>query len=248
MSKIDNYLNIEKEERDAAIFRVMPLQRLRGILETKKLTLVCPQYWQEEDPLENYIMEREYIFLDTAANIGYKNRFHCQSWSLEEESKKIWEKRSIDKTGAKVKTTIRKLFQSLWSTRDNPNLQDRECFIGQIDYKTLSEIKELEEFYRQNPIQCFTDPDMILPALSLLVKEDGKFSHEKEIRLMYYDMENKCAEGLFRYEINPNSIFEEIVFDPRMNKGKYKEIEKELKEKFGFIHPIRQSDLDIAFL
>ncbi len=237
-----NFLNIEENERDRPIYRTMSLQRLTNILETNTLTLTCPKVWQKEDPNENYIMENEYIYGGDLVCVGYKNRFYCQSWSLEEESKLIWEQRSPEYNGAKVKTTIRKVFESLWQVRTNPYFQDRECFIGEIQYMSEEEMNEFLVSYGRNFLPAYTDPDMISQALSLLVKARTKFDYEREIRLIFYDIENKCREDFFSFPINPNSLFEAIIFDSRMNNSLYEALSKKVKEQYGFLNTVSLSD------
>lgn len=198
---MDNFLNIDPTERDSVIYRIMSLERLLSIFETNNLTLTRAQYWRKEDPHENYIMEKEYIYLGNNVGVGYKDRFYCQSWSLGKESMKMWEEYSHGGEGVRVKTSIKKLLDSLWCTRKSLDLQDRECFIGKIEYKSLEEIEELSEFYGNNFLACFTDRDMLLQALTLLVKRQDKYWHEEEVRLIYYDTKNEFKEDFLVMEL-----------------------------------------------
>src|SRR5699024_3636992 len=46
-------------------------------------------------------------------------------------------------------------------------------------------------------------------------------THEKEILIVYYNEKCKSSDKIFKYEINPNSCFEEIVVDPRISKDDF---------------------------
>ena len=53
----------------------------------------------------------------------------------------------------------------------------------------------------------------------LCIKREA-FEHEKEVRLLFQDLDPKRGAGaLFRYKLNANCVFEEVVLDPRLKDG-----------------------------
>ncbi|MGB3551168.1 MAG: hypothetical protein WA993_10780, partial [Candidatus Binatus sp.] len=78
-------------------------------------------------------------------------------------------------------------------------------------------------------------------AESLLMKRI-EFEHEEEVRLLYTDPEQKWNADLFTYSMDPFKLFDEIIFDPRMEETQYKQY-KEGLVKLGFTNTISQSGL-----
>ena len=159
---------------------------------------------------------------------------------MNEETDAMWRIYAPDKNGVKVKSTIRKLFDSLWNTRMIPDCQDRECFVGKVIYADKTEIGDVYSKF-QNNTELLLDRSMKAQALTLLIKREA-FSHEREVRLIYYDMQRECNGDFFRYELNPLIFFEEIIFDPRMTVGKYERLREKLSRQFNYSN-VRQSDL-----
>jgi len=69
-----------------------------------------------------------------------------------------------------------------------------------------------------------------------------EFSHEKEVRLIYIAEKNNAKPKVFQYNINPNELIDQIVFDPRMNKHLY-ELYKDWLKHMNFNKGIIQSGL-----
>ena len=65
-----------------------------------------------------------------------------------------------------------------------------------------------------------------------------EFRHEREIRLIYTGKSSR----VHTFPINPNNLFEEIVFDPRLDGELYKAYEAAVIGK-GFKNRIAQSVL-----
>lgn len=68
------------------------------------------------------------------------------------------------------------------------------------------------------------------------------FSHEKEVRIIYYNDKITSQQITFPYQINPNIAFDELVIDPRIEESLYNEIKSDIK-KAGFKNKIFQSGL-----
>jgi len=199
-------LNISEDKMDRDIYRVMSIDRLLEIFEIQKLTLVKPKLW--DDPFENLLLngsaktnEEEPVDF-----ISLRESIFGQCWTLHSETDAMWRIYSQDKQGAKVKTTIRKLLSSLQTT--DGELAKNHCFIGEVQYSKTQ--KELVE--KLTGINLFnTDGSGIAESL---IHKRNEFSHEKEVRLIYT---GGGESDTHQYSINPNELFDEIVFDPRIN-------------------------------
>lgn len=77
-------------------------------------------------------------------------------------------------------------------------------------------------------------------ALTLLFKRTP-FKHENEVRLIY-NSQGKVNGDLYKFEIEPFGLIDDIVFDPRMDYKKFKEEKRNLR-KLGFKKRIVKSNL-----
>src|SRR4028119_594160 len=146
---------------------------------SNKNVLVKPARW--DDPLENYVLRVAMrAFMDRPHNFDFtkKDRFYGQCWSTIEESDAMWRIYSPEKSGVKVKTTIRKLLDSLAAS---PEATSGEYFIGRVKYladKTLKQKLQNREWLSLEPVNSYSQ------ASSLLFKR-REFTHEQEVRLIY---------------------------------------------------------------
>lgn len=207
-----NYLNISTAEKDFSIYRVMPIQRLIEMFLNKQNVLSKPKLW--DDPFENFILQSRARLSDgNLVSFGMRDSLYGQCWTLQRESDAMWRIYSQDKNGVKIRTTIRKLYESIYSVIPSPK-RDVACFIGKVIYHTQQAIQR-----RLNtPLSLESSGACI--AETLLVKRKA-FSHEKEIRLIYWADDPEAAPELFRYTIDPNLLIDQIVFDPRLDQRLY---------------------------
>ena len=208
MASITNFINLKRSELDKPIYRVMPVYRLLECLEQKSLALVEPEKW--DDPFENLLLKGfiKHSSTDAITNKIFRNSVYGQCWTYHRETDAMWRIYSPDKQGVKVKTTIRGLLDSLiYSSGDESS---RACYIGKVQYLTQKDLvfklSGISGMYGKNA------------AESLLYKRT-EFKHEREVRLIY-TMQSKDI-NIYKFNIEPNDLFNEIVFDPRMNKHIY---------------------------
>jgi hypothetical protein len=208
-----NYINLKDDELDKPIYRIMPVSRLLQCLEEKKLVLVPPIKW--DDPFENWLLSLK-IKLSSTGELGdmdsIRNKVYGQCWTQHRETDAMWRIYSSDTNGAKVKTTPRKLLEALKAGA--PSDPEISCFIGKVRYQTqkklVTSLKSIDLFN--------TNGSGV--AESLLYKR-REFSHEKEVRIIY----TEGTGAIHPFSIDPNDVFDEIVFDPRVDKhlfGAYK--------------------------
>jgi hypothetical protein len=233
---MNNFINLTDRELDKPIFRVLSVNRLFQLFENNVNVLVKPKLW--EDPFENYIMsstgemENGKMF-----SIEFRDNFYGQCWSKTRESDGIWRIYSPQKNGARIQTTPRKLFNSLYSQADE--FKTISCFIGKVNYYTTLKLKE---FLEKNAYNWLTDGTGIGQAQTLLFKRTA-FKHENEIRLIYNSNKQEVHQSdLFNYKINATELIDDIVFDPRIEYSEFKRHKKNLID-LGFKKRIVKSTL-----
>ena len=145
----------------------------------------------------------------------------------------MWRGYSPGKDAVKLRTTVRTLYDSLYA--HGGRYRDISCFIGQVKYVQKKRIAEV--LSRVNPV----DPSGVAIAATLLVKR-WAFRSEKEVRLIYFNHRRGFSSRVFRYELDPNSVFEEAVIDPRMRAAEAETWKRRFKSA-GFSNRIIQSGL-----
>ena len=231
MDKFRNYLNLQTEDFDKYVYRIISLDRLIQIFSEKVNVLVSPELW--DDPFENFIMKSNVRFDDgTIANIGFCDDYYGQCWSLHQASDAMWRIYSGDKKSVRVRTTIRKLAESLSSTLGE--WKNVQAYIGKVEYLPN---KKLIDF-ANTVFSGMPQPTSF--AKTLLVKRPA-FSHEKEVRLIYMDKDKKQGSKLFSYSIDPHELIDQIVIDPRLTKQEAQEAKNKIIESTRFKGTIKRS-------
>ncbi len=204
---IERFINLNQDELDKPIYRIMPVNRLFESVVSKRNVLVPPHKW--DDPFENLLLKHRTKF---EINCIEKNgelspsssKIYGQCWTLHRETDAMWRIYSNDRNGAKVKTTPRLLMNAINDGSNNSNV-----YIGKVQYLNqrdlLDKIDGLDAY--------LSDKDV---AESLLYKRK-EFSHEKEVRIVHTNGKG----DIHKHAIDPNSLFEEIVFDPRIDDHLY---------------------------
>ncbi len=239
----DNLVFLTDADLDRPVYRIFSFQRLEEIFQERKLTLVKPKLW--DDPFENFILNSTGCLPDGREfQMGFRDNFYGQCWSLTKESDAMWRIYSPNKNGVKVKTTIRKLFTPLFQVggqdhKMNGIVYNLSSFVGKVKYadtKTL--ITMLKDEQRMSG-KIF-DQSGWGQASTFFFKRVA-FRHEKEVRLIY-NSQNDNQFDTFKFEINPIDVFDEIVFDPRMTETVYQQ-QKDKVVEWGFDKSIIQSGL-----
>lgn len=241
MSLKSNYLNINKSNYDKDIYRIFSLSRLKEIYETKELTLVRPKKW--DDPFENFILNSIPTTHD-GHNVSLRrirDSIYGQCWTLHRETDAMWRIYSKNKNGVKVRTSINKLYNTLLS---EIAIYDARVslFIGRVKYLPKKEIINRYNNTSLQKINFFsTDGKGIIETLLFKRRE---FSHEKEVRILYNDIhQTSDTSDIIKFSINPNKLFNQIIFDPRMDDKKVKNAKKLFISKYNFKNYISKSSL-----
>lgn len=223
---------------DAPIYRIFERKWLIEMLKTQKNGLMPTDRW--DDPFENFFLKCKSVTKDghdVSLQLLHDGWFG-QCWTLNSESDAMWRIYSKKKNGVRVSTTIRKLFESFYDRTDA--FAALKFVIGIIDYKPRDEIEKLLADI------SFTDVVMggqILGMARTLCIKRTEFSHEQEVRLLFYDAENKYVKSpVFPAPINTNKVIDNILLDPRIESRTVRTVKHELI-RAGYSGPISQSDL-----
>lgn len=240
---IENLIFLTKGDLDKSVYRIFSFERLKQMFEEQKLTLVKPSLW--DDPFENFILNSTGRLPDGREfEIGFRNTFYGQCWSLTRESDAMWRIYSPDKDSVKVKTTIRKLFSSFFNIVEthkkfNGNEYNLSTFIGKVKYSSTNDLTAMLKDKERMSSKIY-DQSGWGQASSFYFKR-WAFRHEKEIRLMYNSHQSN-TNNIFKFDFNPSDVIDEIVFDPRMKNEIYMSNKTELIQ-LGFNKKIIQSGL-----
>lgn len=239
------------DDIDIDIYRVLEVSRLFDIFETRLLELTSPKSWA--DPYENFL-KYSYGIEDENENVrhsfeGCSKLIFGQCWTLNAETDAVWRIYSPNKDRAKVKTTIRKLYELV------QKIQDKwfRSYIGKVKYLPEVEIKKNISKGIEYPRNYFFVRDRLIKEY-YLVKRDT-FKYENEIRLIvnlpdppenyvnaiYQDPDNLDTCNIPLDE--PGDLFDEIVFDPRMPDSLVRAYTSHLKNEFKFAKDIHKSNL-----
>ncbi|PMS43542.1 hypothetical protein [Vibrio parahaemolyticus] len=256
-------INIEQEIRksligidnpDMPIYRIFPLWFFEELLRVKKLTFVLPRSW--EDPYEiigdaiavSYVEdgERKQDIINQELPPVF-----AQCWSATPESdtllraysrviKDSHSKRNIcpKDEGVRVKTTPRKLMHSL--LLNTPKTLYGTWFMGAVNYLDRQSLfNYIGNTIRKHGLKVYSNPNY--RAKLLLLKREA-FSHENELRVLFVQSEIQSTRSLLQVQIEPNMVFDEVSFDPRLDLFERKERE-DVVRKLGFLGSINNNDL-----
>lgn len=226
-----------------SVYRVFPINRLLQLFKEKKNTLVKPSMW--DDPFENVLLQQQ---AKTKEGIPVsfrpvREQFYGQCWTLnQEKTDALWRIYSPNKDGVRVKTTLQKLWDSFYN--EEVVSAYLSYFIGKIEYAEETEIKKFFENSDNVKAMLFPDPSGKTLVQSLLIKRK-EFEHENEVRLIYRtkDTSHNTGNNIFQYPFNPNSIIDELLFDPRFDTSLYEHFKECLGTKMSFTGTISKSSL-----
>lgn len=252
--KIEN-INISDHQLDRNIYRIIPFDRFMEILDHGMNVLVRPILW--DDPFENLLTYPSQN-KKTMVHEDEKYFIYAQCWSFSNENDLLWRTYSQLSDGVRITSTPRKLLQSIkksqiikkiesephkiWQDEYNGNVlnEDISVFFGKVEYLTYDQISSLL-------IDIITRGDLKSYFETLLIKREA-FRNEEEFRIgirhffAYEDFILESSDNIFKYDLNINDIFEEVVFDPRISDYKFEGLKHQIK-KLGFQNPILKSNL-----
>ncbi|MCA2988896.1 MAG: DUF2971 domain-containing protein [Gemmatimonas sp.] len=237
MTKTAGFINLTDADASLPIYRIFSQSRFRELVANRANSLVRPVKW--DDPFENALLKAQGILEDgTRVSVGFMDDLYGQCWTTNRDSDAMWRIYSPNMTGVRVRTTVGRLYEGLVASC--PQYHEISCFIGKVEYLSADSI-----------VSRFTDSDWATShvldtsgcgqAATLLLKRP-EFSHEKEVRLIYFANEKNRTDGdVYSYSIDPFALIDEVAFDPRWESGEFFAAKVEA-EKAGFSNVV-QSEL-----
>ena len=147
----------------------------------------------------------------------------------------MWRIYSPDKTAVRIRTRVNKLGASLSSAVASPN---GSAFIGKVKYFSIKKLYS----HAENIAKKLSSSSNNNFAKSLLFKRNA-FSHEREVRLLFFYQEDITQGKVFTYKINPHDLIETVLVDPRATKQTVDLYKYYLKNKFNFKGRVKRSVL-----
>ncbi|MEM7087619.1 MAG: DUF2971 domain-containing protein [Bacteroidota bacterium] len=239
----NNLIFLGEEDLDRNVYRVFNFQRLEEIFHDKELTLVKPKLW--DDPFENFILNSTGALPDgRECQIGFRDSFYGQCWSLTKESDAMWRIYSPNKESVKIKTTIRKLFNPIFSREDynrtqSSSSQRLSSFIGRVKYSSTKKLTAMLEDRERMSNKVFDQTGR--GQASTFYFKRWAFRHENEIRIMFNERIDS-DQNILKFDVQPHHLVDEIVFDPRLSEEEFVR-RKNLVQSWGFNKKIVQSGL-----
>lgn len=228
------YLNFDSELFGTHLYRIIKVERLYELFESRRNVLVSPSLW--EDPFENLILKARACGPNgEIGDFGFRDDIYGQCWTLQKASDALWRIYSPDKKAVRIRTTIGRLLQSL-----SANLADwahEQSYIGKVRYLGPTKINAFAEGF------TFDHLDAQACVSTLLIKRTA-FEHEREVRLLYFERSNRRHKGgLFKYQIDPHDLIDQLMADPRLTPNEYQTFRNEILKRTSFKGRIIRSTL-----
>ena len=153
---------------------------------------------------------------------------------MHKASDAMWRIYSSNKQGLRIRTTIRKLAQSLLDA--HKSLPEARCRVGRVEYLYDKKLMEVAN-------STFDDSGIGVDEIfrSLLVKRRA-FIHENEVRALYMEINSDgFSEKIYRYSLDPHELVDQIMIDPRKSNEEFRAIKDILAETIGFKGEIKRS-------
>ena len=126
-----NIIDIKFEELDSKVYRIVPVEYLFNLFESRENVLVHPRKWS--DPFENFILNSPFRLSNgKVVNNSRRESFFAQCWSTKSQSDALWRLYSHKSGTVRIRTTIRRLIDGLISS---VGVDAQDCaFIGRVRY------------------------------------------------------------------------------------------------------------------
>jgi hypothetical protein len=228
-----NYLHIPARQYGRRVYRVVKKERFLSLLATRKNVLVKPELW--DDPFENFILKSHFVQNGELVTINHRDHYYGQCWTLQQASDAMWRIYSPDSTGIRIRSTIRKLAESLADWRGEWAAQ--EVYVGKVRYLNTTRLLA----FGRSVLGCHNGPLTHKTFAETLLVKRPAFSHEREIRLLFtpHDFHN-FKDGIIHYPVEPNDFVDQVMLDPRLDEAAAAILKKEITDA-GFQGAIKRS-------
>ena len=220
------------EDLDRPLHRIFPTYRFEEIVRTGQMALIDPSLWIDprEDPCARFVLTP-----DPAAGFQKAQRqladYLCacwaQCWSTEAESDVLLRAYSRvelnpstrrnklpGEEGVRTTTTPRRLLAAMegWAAEH----AEDHFYLAGVEYEPEQNFAQTltNRLSRREGPLYFSTPDG--RAESLCTKR-VRFSDEREVRLLCIGIDKLgTGEKIRQFNVDPNALFTEVAFDPRL--------------------------------
>lgn len=214
-------------DMDAPVYRIFPVWFLEEAVRLKQLVLVRPSMW--DDPFERI---DDAVVVTRANGSNFEQTIQqdhppvfAQCWSatsacdtLLRAYSRVFKDPHFSRNihpreeGVRVQSTPRKLLNALQrAARELGNTVTP--FVGRVQYMPQERIlQELADLVAANGPTVFDAP---LTRAQLRLKKRTEFSTEDEVRILMSCHVDR-SEKVLSIAIDPNELFDEVAFDPRL--------------------------------
>ena len=223
------------------IFRIVDIAVLIKMFKENKNSLSSPNNWSDHwEKLDIEIKNKQ----EGLQFKKYRTGIYSQCWSKEGYSWALWKMNSPHGNGVRIKTTKKKLYDSLPVEIKRKYTIDE--IINGVAYLKEKEIKlKIGDIINSEGISFDSISKMYLWKRSA-------FEYEKEIRMIipYRDestileVETIRGKKYLSYTTNPCSFLESIYFDSNIDDYLF-EVYKDILKDFKFKGTIKKSAIDI---
>ena len=235
-----NSTNEDDLDNDMPLYRVIPFNRLLGILLKGQITFTLTKSW--EDVYENFLLKSTFHtgLMENQKLDSYQDTLYGLCFTTKRESDAMWRIYSQDKNSIRIRTNLGYIIDMLNKGPINSPYKRLEIRIGEVDYPFNHILREKYESLTENEILDNFNKHL----LDSMFLKRNEFSHEKEFRIIIRGLKAtiKPYQQLPRYlnfPVDPNQFIEKIAFDPRLEFATYKLL-KEALIKIGYPNKLKQ--------
>lgn len=201
----NNMLNDVDE--DTPIFKYMPINYAALMVRNHQLVMGRVSTW--EDVYENYVLKQNY-FMPDGTPVDVINQaagIFGQCWTVKPDSDAMWRIYSPRKDAIRIRTTVGKLFDTLYLA--NNNMAD--TYIGKVLYQNQAQIDA--NIQQISPV---SGQDFLHYMVRGAFIKRIEFDHEEEVRIVRIldSHDTLLAGNLLSFTIGQDFI-EELCIDPR---------------------------------
>lgn len=213
------------DDRDQALYRIIPFDSLLQMLNEKENTLVSTSLW--EDVYENFIFKESYLYKGNVYSVkSIADRCFGQCWTTKQSSDAMWRIYSPDKKSVRIKTTVSRLWDSVRHESGG------KFVLGKVQYFSQKQIQK--DLTSSTPFTLRELGDLVI---SSFFAKRSSFNHESEYRLIFFSDKNNIVTGKRIKIVNvedPFSLIMNIYFDPRADQAYVDRCSTILIRAFGY--------------
>jgi len=231
-----SFINLSPGEIKSPFYRYTDFGHLVELFQKKEMTFVRPEKW--DDPFENYIIDPDVRFADGSfIRLVYRQVIHGSCWTKKTVSDAMWRIYSPDKISVRIKSTPEKIGIALKNALTK--YEYSSWYIGKVQYFSQKNVELKALDFANKFLKSSYDKTA---AEALLIKRSS-FSHEKEVRVLVVDRNNKSKNGILKIKVDPHQLIDSILIDSRASEEWFDVYSHYLKNVIGFKGHISKSTL-----